>query len=33
MDMETGDIKGLYEVLCIEVIPTLGPKVYGYYLH
>ena len=32
-EMETGDIKGLYRDLSIQIILTLGPKACTYYLH
>ena len=32
-EMETGVIKGLYRDPSIQIIPTLGAKVYKYYLH
>ena len=32
-EMETGVIKGLYGDPSIQLIPTLGPKVYRYDLH
>ena len=32
-EMETGIIQGLYRDPSIQIIPTLGPKVYKYYPH